>query len=96
LWNNGAARYFFTGTTAMLKTILLILFSAGWALFNQRIIELPFRAARKSIERPRILPFIVAQNVIIFVIGNDAEIHRIKRVPLAVKFLYTKIPSANP
>jgi hypothetical protein len=57
--------------------------------------ELHFSRCSKSIKGPRILPFIVAKHVIISIISDDSEIHRIKRVPLAVEFLHTKIPTAN-
>jgi hypothetical protein len=57
--------------------------------------ELHSSRCSKSIQRPRILPFIVSKGIIISIISDNAEIHRIKRVPLAVEFLYVKIPTAN-
>jgi hypothetical protein len=49
--------------------------------------ELRFPRCSKSIKGPRILPFIVAKDVIISIISDDSEIHRIRRVPMTIECL---------
>ncbi len=41
----------------------------------------------KTVERPRILPDIVAENIVVPILGAHSEIGRIRRVPLAVQIL---------
>ena len=40
-----------------------------------------------AVERPGILPLIVAQHVIVSIVGAHSEISRVGRVPLVVEFL---------
>src|SRR5215469_1346799 len=49
----------------------------------------------ETVEGPKILCLVVTQNVVIAVIGSDAEVTGFRGVPLAVQFIDLKLASPN-
>lgn len=49
----------------------------------------------KSVKRPQILPFVMAQDIEIAVVGTNAEICGIRRVPPAINFIYLKLTATK-
>jgi len=49
----------------------------------------------KTVERPEVLRLVVAQNVVIAVVGKDPEITRVRGVPAVVELLDLELAAAK-